>query len=420
MKINTSSIKSILRKGLLQIFSANVINKFVQFGTLAAISRIIAKSDYGAFSFAQNIISFVLLLEGAGVTTGILQYCSIAKDKKEKIKYLHYGLKVGICVNVVLSIGVFIYSLYGSLAIEDSRKYLSLLAMVPLFTVVYNSIQSYLRSCLRNNEYSILTTFNTIVYLVFGVSLSYKFGVYGLILGMYLAYLSTVLLAIWFIRKDLFIKSVQIGSGNEQFKFLKYSIITVLTNAMSQILYLLDTQLIGIFVKDEAVLASYKIATTIPFNIVFIPLSIMTFVYPYFAQRRKDKKWIKYRTKQLMFGLLAVNTVITICSIMLSKFIIPLLFGEQYMDAVPCFNILMLGYLISGSFRIPFGNILASLGLVKANLINAVLSGAVNIVLDIVFIMKYGSIGAAYATLIVFVVSSIIHGIFIVRALREK
>lgn len=90
------------------------------------------------------------------------------------------------------------------------------------------------------------------------------------------------------------------------------------------------------------------------------------------------------------------------------------------MDAVPCFNILMLGYLISGSFRIPFGNILASLGLVKANLINAVLSGAVNIVLDIVFIMKYGSIGAAYATLIVFVVSSIIHGIFIVRALREK
>ena len=144
----------------------------------------------------------------------------------------------------------------------------------------------------------------------------------------------------------------------------------------------------------------------------------MTFVYPYFAQNRQNKKWIKEKTKQIAYGLIVINAVITIGSIGLSKIIIPLLFGKQYLDAVPCFNILMIGYFISGSFRIPFGNILASMGLVRANLINAVFSGIANIVLDIVLILRYGSIGAAYATLLVFIISSIIHFIFIRKAIK--
>jgi len=58
------------------------------------------------------------------------------------------------------------------------------------------------------------------------------------------------------------------------------------------------------------------------------------------------------------------------------------------------------------------------MGLVRANLINAVFSGIANIVLDIVLILRYGSIGAAYATLLVFIISSIIHFIFIRKAIK--
>lgn len=78
----------------------------------------------------------------------------------------------------------------------------------------------------------------------------------------------------------------------------------------------------------------------------------------------------------------------------------------------------MIGYIIAGTFRVPYGNILASLGLVKANFINAIFSGIANIVLDVVLIIKYGSIGAAYATLIVFMISSFIHFMFIKREIR--
>lgn len=415
--MNFEELKEILKKGLIQIFSANVINKVVQFITIAFLTQIISKEDYGSFTYAQNLMSFVLLFEGAGVTTGILQYCSVSKDSKEKIGILKYGVSRGILVNIILSIAVFIYAIFGKLPIEGSRNSLMMLACVPIFSVVFNSIQVYLRSTFRNTEFSILTSFNTIVYFLATVGLSLKLGVSGLIIGMYIAYLLSIVLGAWFIRKDLFYNKIKLDSKFDKVKFLKYSIVTVLTNAMSQILYLLDTQLIGIFTKDEAVLASYKVATTIPFNLIFIPTSIMVFAYPYFAQNKNDKAWIKNRVSQLTKILLVINVVIGLGGVIFSDLILSI-FGKQYLDAKACFNVLMIGYIIAGTFRVPYGNILASLGLVKANFINAIFSGIANIVLDVVLIIKYGSIGAAYATLIVFMISSFIHFMFIKREIR--
>ncbi|MDU5107126.1 oligosaccharide flippase family protein [Clostridium sp.] len=411
-------IKKILKKGLIQIFSANVINKIVQFITIAFLTQIISKEDYGSFTYAQNLMSFVLLFEGAGVTTGILQYCSVSKDTKEKVSILKYGIRIGIVVNVILSIGVFLYAMFGKLPIEGSRNSLMMLACVPIFSVVFSAIQVYLRSTFRNSEFSILTSFNTIIYFLATVGLSLKFSVTGLIMGMYIAYLLSIILGAWFIRKDVFKKDIKLDKNFNKTKFLKYSIITVLTNAMSQILYLLDTQLIGVFTKDEAILASYKVATTIPFNLIFIPTSIMVFAYPYFAQNKNDKEWIRNRVSQLTKILLVINLVIGLGGIIFSDFILSI-FGKQYLDAKSCFIVLMIGYIIAGTFRVPYGNILASLGLVKANLINAIFSGIANIILDVILIIKYGSIGAAYATLLVFIISSLIHFIFIKREIRK-
>ena len=82
--MNKEDIKSLLSKGLIQIFSANFINKIVQFMTVLFLTNIISVNEYGAFSYAQNTMSFALLLEGLGVTAGILQYSSVEKDPKDK------------------------------------------------------------------------------------------------------------------------------------------------------------------------------------------------------------------------------------------------------------------------------------------------------------------------------------------------
>ncbi|QSW17885.1 oligosaccharide flippase family protein [Clostridium gasigenes] len=417
--INKEMISSLIKKGLLQIFSANIINKIVQFTTIIFLTRIISKYEYGLFSYAQNTMNMAMLLEGLGVTAGILQYCSVEKEEKNKFGFFSYGIKIGFLINIVTSLGIMAWALWGPLATEGSRTFLFIMSFIPLLSITYGSIQAYLRSTLRNKDFSRLTVFNTVVYFIFTVGFSTIMGANGLILGMYLAYLATVMLGAYFIRKDIFLyKNTKIEGKDVKIKFLKYSIITVLSNAMSQILYLLDTQLIGTFTKDPITIANYKSATMIPFNLTFIPLSIIIFAYPYFAQNRNNKVWMKEKLSLLVKGLGVVNLIITVGGIVLAKPIFSILF-PQYMDSIPCFRVLMVGYFISATFRIPYGNILASVGNVKANLINAIFSGVCNVVLDIILIIKYGSIGAAYATLIVFIISSIIHYIFVRRYMNS-
>ena len=67
----------------------------------------------------------------------------------------------------------------------------------------------------------------------------------------------------------------------------------MLNNSISQLVYLADLFIIGILIKDVNMIASYKAATILPFALNFIPISLMTFVYPYFAKNKDDKVWIK-------------------------------------------------------------------------------------------------------------------------------
>lgn len=79
---------------------------------------------------------------------------------------------------------------------------------------------------------------------------------------------------------------------------------------------------------------------------------------------------------------------------------------------------LSIGYFIAGTFRIPFGNLLAAMGKIKCNFYTTLFSGILNIILDMILIKRYGSIGAATATISIFIFSSILGGYFLYKNLK--
>ena len=54
-------ISSIAKKGFFYIFGANVINKGVAFLSNILIVNFLMKTDYGVFTFANNVYSIMLL-----------------------------------------------------------------------------------------------------------------------------------------------------------------------------------------------------------------------------------------------------------------------------------------------------------------------------------------------------------------------
>ncbi len=418
---NIELIKSIIKKGFFQIFSANFINKVLLFGITIILSRILDKSVYGSFIYAQNILNIFLLLEGFGSVSGILQYCSSEKDTNRKIKFFKYGLKIGIISNGILAVCILVFTLIFELSVEGSTEILMYFCLLPLFTIVFNEMQVFLRSDLRNKEFSILSVTNTSLYFLGNIVLGIVFSIKGIIIGRYISYLLSIILGIYYVKNyiELIIKS-DYPNRKERREFIKYSIVTCLTNSISSILYLLDTFLIGLIIHDSNIVATYKNATLIPFNLNFIPMSIMVFAYPYFAQHSSDIKWVKDKYSILKKYLLIVNLIISTVCIIFAPQIINLFFGEKYYDSITSFRILSFGYLIAGTFRIPAGNILASIKKIKVNFYNAIFSGVINIILDIVLILKYGANGAAIATVSVFIISSLISNIYLNKYLRNK
>lgn len=418
-KTTKQNIKFALKNGFLHIFSANVLNKIIGFAITLVLTRILTKSDYGSFVYAQNILNMFLLLEGLGVVPGILQYCSIEENEERKLSYFKYGIKMGYKVNILISIAILIFTSVYEMPIKGSSYILRAFFLIPLITVFYHSMQVYLRATLKNKQFSTLTILNTLIFFLGSITLAIMFKIKGVIASRYIAYIISAAIGIYILRESLKkMKTIPYPTKKEMKEFFKYSVTCCATNATSQILFLIDTFLVGMIIKDNGVVAAYKNATLIPFNLLFIPTSIVVFVYPYFAKHYDDKEWIKSKTVSLIKGLGVFNAVVTVVLIVFAKQIV-LIFGKEYLDAVTPFRILMVGYFIAGTFKNLTGNVLASIKKVKVNFYTAIVAGVANIILDIVLILRFGSNGAAVATVFVYFITALISNIYLMWYLKK-
>ena len=341
--------------------------------------------------------------------SGVLQYGSENRSEEEKKLYFKYGMNFGLIINGVLALLVFLYVEWVPVAIGGTKKYILLMCLVPLLDYVFNYLCTILRCRKENKKYALMLNINTVTYFVSSCAGAFLFGISGVIIGRYIAYMISIVQGVIFCnyKEIIAYKSEQLNA-KQKVGIIKYSIICCMSNALSQILYLLDVYLIGVYVQDSQVIASYKAATLIPSALTFIPLGIITFIYPYFAENNLNYNWLKEKMIVLFKVLAAVNSAISLSLIILAPWIIKLLWGAEYMDSLAAFRILAFNYFLSGTFRIPAGNILAMLKNVKVNLIVSVLAGTANIFLDIFLIQRMGAEGAALATVLVVMISVVI------------
>lgn len=414
-------LETLLKTGFFHIFGASVVNKIVTFLSAIVLVRIISKDEYGVFSYAWNIYSFILLLSGLGITSGVLQLCSEKyADTHIQIKIYQFGLRFGTLVNIGLAIVIVICSIFIPLRISGSNAVLLYLCFLPLLSL-WQDLQLVFIRCKRQNKiYAYLSTISTVIYAAFTIIGAYSYEVKGLIVGRYISGLCFLFVSICIFKTPFFEKTEHYIEKKEVNDILKISLISMLNNGLSQILYLADVFVIGLVLAESVEVASYKVATQIPNALSFIPVAAVTYVYPYFAEHKNDKAWCMKKYMQLVgyFGLL--NLLISTFLIIFAPLIVSILFDAQYLDAVPAFRILSLSYFFSGTFRVISGNLLVTQRKLRFNTFVAVLSGIVNVVADYLFISLWGSIGAALATILVVILSSVLSTFYLLKIFKEK
>lgn len=414
-------LNRLLNTGFFHIFGGSVLNKIIQFLSSILLVRILTKAEYGIFTYAWNIYSIVILASGLGMESAVLQLCSEKySDKKYTGHIFSYALSVGTGFNLFLSLIMVLVGMTAPLKISGAKSLLYLLALLPVFQYLFNLLTVYLRYNRRNKEYSALLVVNTAFIAVVSVVASLIFREKGLVVGYYIAYIASIAICCLGFHIRLNPEKHSNVDRIEKRALFSIAIVSMCNNALSQLLYLLDVFVIGIVVPNEEILAGYKVATLIPTALTFIPASFVIYIYPYFAEHIHDGKWCMKTYKKVLLGLAGLNALISGVLFAGAPLLIRIVFGQTYADVVPIFRILVINYFLSGTFRVVSGNLLVSQRKLKFNLFIAVVSSLTNILADYFFIQWWGAIGAAYATVLVVVISSILSTTYLIATFRKS
>ncbi|MDD2477092.1 MAG: oligosaccharide flippase family protein [Dysgonamonadaceae bacterium] len=404
--------KQLLRTGFFHIFGSNVLNKIIGFISGVVIVRILSKSEYGVYTYANNIYSFFLLLSGFGITSGVLQLCSEANDEEHQKNIRNFGMRFGITFNICLALIIIGVASFLKFPIDGSNILLAMMSFLPVVMLISDIQGISLRVRLKNKEYAQANTFGYIIMLFASCLLSILFKVPGLVLASYLTQIAKVLFMRHRFNETVYTRRLSLDKSDRKVLF-SISSISMLNNGLSTLMYLLDIFILGLIIQNEDVIAAYKIATIIPNAMNIIPDAVLIYIYPYFARNKNNGTWLRHYYKRLLLILGTFNLLVSILMFVTARPCIQIVFGEQYLDAIVPFRLLSISYFFSATFRIISGNILVTQRKLKFNLGIAALSGSMNTIMNIFMIQAWESNGAALATLITVFVTGFISTLYL-------
>ena len=230
------------------------------------------------------------------------------------------------------------------------------------------------------------------------------FGVVGLIISQYLAHIISSAYSYLILKRSDFYIDLRTTTDklDKKFKkeFLTYSIVSALTTFASSALTLLDVTCLDFVLNNAEKLADYKVALTIPSALLFVPKSFMTYFFPKLVRAFSESKENGIKViRQFIFINIVINGIICIGIFILAPLMINVLYGEKYINVVSVFRILSINYFFA-ALRLVTGQVIISLKKIKINLLFTIISGLLNITLNLLLIPIWDASGAAIATVI--------------------
>ena len=419
-----AKIRGMGKEGLFHIFGSGAFAKIGGLISSVVVIRDLPKAAYGSFVDANNLYSYLAAFIGLGLHNAVMQYCSekITDDRRHAI--YGYSLKTGMLGNFLLTAALLLLSLWKRGRGDTvEAEYLLLMMGLPFLTYIDHYFQIILRVKLKNTDYAKTNMVYVIVHVGGNIAMTLLWGVPGLIGSMYLAHGAAALRSAWVLQKDGLFAGMRATperlDRKDHREYLSYALVYALTTFASAVLVLLDVTCLGLVLGDAEVLADYKVAATIPSACLFIPGSLTIFYYPKMVQAFSESRAAgANQLRGLVKVYLLVNGIITLVLLVCAPLVVWLVFGNKYMNVVPIFRILSANYL-AASMRNLTSHVFAVLKKVKANLFFSILSGVLNIGLNLLLIPILGSPGAAWATLTVTCFVLLLNILYINRYLKK-
>jgi stage V sporulation protein B len=261
------------------------------------------------------------------------------------------------------------------------------------------------------NHQSTLKSFRSVARITVIVGLVLVFGLKGALVGYIIAPLLTFLLGVY-LDKKVFTKDYAHLEQNRIFpyqKLLHYAWPITLFMLFYEIFVSVDLYLIKAMLQDDVATGLYNAALTIGRIPYYLFYALSIFLLPALAKIKSENDTVKLSqvmTQSLRYaGIILIPTCIFI--IQYATPLTVLFFGHKYTAAAPVLQPLVIGlsfltvlYLLCSALN--------GIGQARLSMWLSVVGTLFNIALNSLFIQKMGIMGAAYATTLSAIITTLI------------
>lgn len=381
-----------LLKNLSITFSESVVTKGLNFVIILLLTRNLGPEEYGKYSFIFVTVATCSALFDFGMENTAVRFAAREKDKKQGIFGLYFSVKLCTLLILVLVFtfgGEWLFSLMHKDAVT---RYLPFLITGLIGESLFFVNDTYLQA---NQRFQLRAALNIVRYfaalllvlsLFLGnkMHLQYVFYVYMvpllfsmLFLGKYCSFIRAYLKDR--LQKPLMSEIV----GYEKWMFV-YS---TAYNLLGRI----DFFMLGFWVGFQQ-LGIYNAAYQLCSIVSFLPVALGKVLLPALSELSEVE--IFRKTKKLV----RATTLICVAAmflIPLTSWLVPFLFGKDYIAAVPILQILLFTFII-GLMSMPYEQSLYSLGRPKVLSIGRYIQLGMIIVLNMSLLPFAGIIYGAY------------------------
>ncbi|MCH8940868.1 MAG: flippase [Bacteroidetes bacterium] len=378
------------------LFIEKIIRVIIGAFVVIAITNYLGPSDFGLYSYALSFAGIFTIIATLGIDSILSRELITNPDKKNTLLGTGFGLKL---IGTFISIALLSITIIFTNQDRFTNLLIFIIALSPIFQS-FNVVDVFFQSkvlakysVIAKSSSFIISSIIKLSLIIFNASLiSFVIFTTAEYAFLAIAYLVMYKNRKFNIFKWNFEKKVAIEILNDSWPLILSGIVITIYMKIDQIMI---KQMLG-----DAEVGYYAAAVRLCEAWYFLPTIITTSLFPAIMNAKKMNKELYFSRMQKLYDMLAWTSIaIALPTTFLSKEIIEILYKPEFIPAAPVLII----YIWAGVavfLGVASTQYLIAENFTKISFFITSSAMVINVILNFIFIPKYGITGAAFATLI--------------------
>ncbi len=390
------------------------------FGTFFFLIRAVSKEDFGAWALYLSIATIIEQGKSGLIQNALVKFLA-SDDQQQDTEIISASLLLNLALSFIVSIVLAVMAPWMAIWLNAPvLEYLLYLHIINTIILVPFSQLTFIQQAnfdFKGIFYSNLFRQGVLFFYVLGLFL--LSGNYSLT-TLVLVQTAGLVLGTW----------VSYRFARQYFKFtykldwawvsrlFHYGKFVFGTNISSMLLKSTDQLMLGIMTGPVSV-AAFNMASRV-INFVEVPTTtVAAVVFPQSAlrSRQQGNAAVRHLFEKSVGAVYAILLPVLLFVVLFPEFVIMIIAGKEYLDSAFLLQVVIF-YCLFIPFSRQFGTIMDSIGKPELNFWLICLLAILNVGFNYFLIGRFDVLGAAYATLLTYVVGFVVYQVILYRLLK--